>query len=263
MYRIVSYALFHANLMHYLFNIMAQISLSSLLETHRFKSSIKLFACTFISIVFASISQLVIAWLMDTISLYVFGYNVRSGNFVKGSNKSASSMFNMLNDIPIINECSIGFSGVIFTYLTILSIDGFQSTQSLFGLVTVPSKYYPWILLFVTELLISNASFVGHLCGIVMGYFYVFVFERNVLISHYYEKLLCQTENMIIPNVVINLECYWPNSQQKTNLAPSNNSGSFLAHMMETGQVSSSYARSGNGDYWEQLSSSGRTLGCH
>ncbi|KAG2383625.1 hypothetical protein C9374_004296 [Naegleria lovaniensis] len=257
-FRIVLYALFHANLMHYLFNIMAQLSLSSLLETHRFKSSIKLVACTCISIVLASVLQLVITFMMDAISLHIFGFNLTSGKFVNGRGANTSSM---LSDFSMIHECSIGFSGVIFTYLTILSMDGFQSTQSLFGLVNVPSKLYPWILLLVTELLISNASFVGHLFGIIIGYVYVFVFERNTFISQHYENFLGRIEDIIIPSVVINLDCYWSNSQHKQNAPPLNSNGSIFAHMMETGQMSSSARHSNGDDYWERFTSTGRSLG--
>jgi hypothetical protein len=43
------------------------------------------------------------------------------------------------------------------------------TTRSLYGIIEVPSKYYPWILLVVLQFIIPNVSFMGHLSGIVIG----------------------------------------------------------------------------------------------
>ena len=42
--------------------------------------------------------------------------------------------------------------------------------RSLFGFITVPAALYPIVLLLVLQLIFPNASFFGHLSGILCGY---------------------------------------------------------------------------------------------
>ncbi|KAF9598014.1 hypothetical protein IFM89_023586 [Coptis chinensis] len=53
------------------------------------------------------------------------------------------------------------------------SLSGAQS-RSVFGLFNVPAKWYVWILLIVFQLLMTNVSLLGHLCGILSGYAYTY-----------------------------------------------------------------------------------------
>ncbi|XP_024982762.1 rhomboid-like protein 15 isoform X3 [Cynara cardunculus var. scolymus] len=72
------------------------------------------------------------------------------------------------------DECAIGFSGVLFSMIVIeTSLNGVQS-RSVFGLFNVPAKLYPWILLVVFQLLMTNISLLGHLCGILSGFAYTY-----------------------------------------------------------------------------------------
>ena len=68
---------------------------------------------------------------------------------------------------------SVGYSGVLFTYVVIQTKLTRRETQSFFGCFEVPSWIYPWILLIALSLLMSNVSFVGHMCGIVLGIAYL------------------------------------------------------------------------------------------
>ncbi|KAK9668590.1 hypothetical protein RND81_13G070400 [Saponaria officinalis] len=68
--------------------------------------------------------------------------------------------------------CSMGFSGILFSMIVMeTSLSGVES-RSVFGLFNVPTKWYPWILLVVFQLLMTNVSFLGHLCGILSGFVY-------------------------------------------------------------------------------------------
>ncbi|KAL7221980.1 hypothetical protein ACSBR1_023832 [Camellia fascicularis] len=53
------------------------------------------------------------------------------------------------------------------------SLSGVQY-RSVFGLFNVPAKWYAWILLVVFQLLMTNVSLLGHLCGILSGFAYTY-----------------------------------------------------------------------------------------
>ncbi|RVW38477.1 Rhomboid-like protein 15 [Vitis vinifera] len=116
----------------------------------------------------------------------------------------------------LMNECAIGFSGILFSMIVIeTSLSGAQtrrifaetvisanvvnslvsadawelricnlSVEScaparldvhiVFGLFNVPAKWYAWILLVVFQLLMTNVSLLGHLCGILSGFAYTY-----------------------------------------------------------------------------------------
>ncbi|XP_028549258.1 rhomboid-like protein 15 isoform X2 [Dendrobium catenatum] len=80
---------------------------------------------------------------------------------------------NPLHSYPfLMHECAIGFSGIIFSMIVIeTSLSGIQ-TRSVFGLFNVPAKWYAWILLVLFQLLATNVSLLGHLCGILSGFAY-------------------------------------------------------------------------------------------
>lgn len=63
---------------------------------------------------------------------------------------------------------SVGYSAVIFAWMTVLSARS-TGMSSVFGLVEVPSVMMPVVSLFITQLIVRNASFVGHAAGIVAG----------------------------------------------------------------------------------------------
>jgi hypothetical protein len=72
----------------------------------------------------------------------------------------------------LMDECAIGFSGILFSMIVIeTSLSGVQY-RSVFGLFNVPAKWYAWILLVVFQLLMTNVSLLGHLCGILSGFAY-------------------------------------------------------------------------------------------
>lgn len=44
-----------------------------------------------------------------------------------------------------------------------------NASHSIFGIITLSSKVYPWAMLFVIQFLLPNISFLGHLSGILTG----------------------------------------------------------------------------------------------
>ncbi|KAL6078753.1 SET domain-containing protein [Balamuthia mandrillaris] len=70
--------------------------------------------------------------------------------------------------------CSAGLSAVLFALLVLRQNSSLASNSTkLFGMIEVPSKLYPWILLVVMQLLFPRASLLGHLSGIIVGYMYI------------------------------------------------------------------------------------------
>ncbi|CAG9532891.1 unnamed protein product [Cercopithifilaria johnstoni] len=70
------------------------------------------------------------------------------------------------------NQCAVGFSGVLFA-LKVLHTTYFPySDHNLFGWLPVPSQYACWAELFLLQMLTPNASFIGHLSGIIVGLAY-------------------------------------------------------------------------------------------
>ena len=101
----------------------------------------------------------------------------------------------------LVYTCSLGFSGVLFFLISIDCFDPKVSStegQQVFGLMPVPKKYYPWIMLALMQLMIKNVSFIGHLAGLLLGLMYARDNQRILhLRSHWIEFLertsICQT----------------------------------------------------------------------
>ncbi|KAI9122124.1 hypothetical protein K1719_006813 [Acacia pycnantha] len=69
------------------------------------------------------------------------------------------------------------------------SLSGAQS-RSVFGLFNVPAKWYAFILLVVFQLLMSNLSLLGHLCGILSGFAYTYgLFNFLLLGTSFYSAI--------------------------------------------------------------------------
>ncbi|KAK6944171.1 Ubiquitin-associated domain, partial [Dillenia turbinata] len=132
-YRVYTSVLFHGSLLHVLFNMMALVPLGSELE--RIMGSVRLLYTIILLATSNAIFHLLIALLI------------------------AHNPFHP-NDY-LLNECGIGFSGILFSMIVIET-----------NLSGVQHRRYVWILLVVFQLLMTNVSFLGHLCGILSGYAY-------------------------------------------------------------------------------------------
>ncbi|CAL0310033.1 unnamed protein product [Lupinus luteus] len=145
-YRIYTSILFHGSLLHVFFNMMALVPMGSELE--RIMGSVRLLYVTVLLATSNAILHVLIALLVA---------------------------YNPIQPYEnLMNECAIGFSGVLFSMIVIeTSLSGAQS-RSVFGLFNVPAKWYPFLLLVVFQLLMQNVSLLGHLCGILSGFAYTY-----------------------------------------------------------------------------------------
>uniref|UniRef100_A0A7N0V3H9 Peptidase S54 rhomboid domain-containing protein n=1 Tax=Kalanchoe fedtschenkoi TaxID=63787 RepID=A0A7N0V3H9_KALFE len=145
-YRIYTSVIFHGSMLHVMFNMMALVPLGSELE--RIMGSVRLLYIIVLLATTNAILHLLIAAVVAYNPFYGYVY--------------------------LMNECAIGFSGILFSMIVIeTSLSGAQY-RSVFGLFNVPAKWYAWILLIVFQLLMSNVSLLGHLCGILSGFAYIY-----------------------------------------------------------------------------------------
>lgn len=143
-YRFYTAVIFHGSMLHVMFNMMALVPMGSELE--RIMGSVRLFYLTILLATTNGVLHLLIASLAGYNPFYQYDH--------------------------LMNECAIGFSGILFSMIVIeTSLSGVTS-RSMFGLFNVPAKLYPWILLIAFQLLMTNVSLLGHLCGILSGFAY-------------------------------------------------------------------------------------------
>ena len=73
-----------------------------------------------------------------------------------------------------LRTCAAGFSAVIFA-LKVVTTALSAGSEYVMGLpISVPTRYACWVELVVIQLLVPNASFTGHLAGILVGLLYVY-----------------------------------------------------------------------------------------
>lgn len=65
---------------------------------------------------------------------------------------------------------AVGFSGVLFAMAVDEASLSAAPTRSVFGLFSVPTAIYPWVLMLLLQFLLPNVSLVGHLAGILVGF---------------------------------------------------------------------------------------------
>jgi len=77
----------------------------------------------------------------------------------------------VFNDLHYYKTCAIGFSGVIFALKVLTTHYSERGYQRYFG-ITISDKYAVWAELLAIQLMVPNASFTGHLAGILVGILY-------------------------------------------------------------------------------------------
>ncbi|KAG8329786.1 Rhomboid- protein 4 [Homalodisca vitripennis] len=87
-----------------------------------------------------------------------------------------------LEDYSMMRSCAIGFSGVLFALKVITTAETAPGTAYIMGL-PMPSKYAAWAELLIIHLMVPNASFMGHLAGILAGCLYTSTFIGKVIDS--------------------------------------------------------------------------------
>ena len=132
-------ALFHGSLLHIGMNMMSTAAIGGALEK---KIGTLLLGATILwGIFLTSAIYVAISWLLWA----VFGYQ------------------------KMMLQHSVGFSGVIFQLSVMESNLSPDRVRSVFGMVDVSSRLYPWALLVALQFIMPHISFLGHLSGILVG----------------------------------------------------------------------------------------------
>ena len=139
-YRIFTYPFFHANFFHILFNLVAWVIMVKEFER--------------------DVGTLGVIYT-------IFVLFVPIGSILHGT---AAYLLDMLARTTARNECCIGLSGILFAVLVVNIESSGASSVSFFGLFSLPSRWYPWLLALILQLLSPRLSFFGHISGIVVGY---------------------------------------------------------------------------------------------
>ncbi|KAK8827488.1 hypothetical protein WA538_003448, partial [Blastocystis sp. DL] len=140
-YRIITSAFTHLGLLHITFNLLSFFSINSSLE--RRHGSIFMFYTILLFVILNGI-------------LYVAIYKLIAWLFIPSANYVMAA----------------GFSGVIFSLLTWQSYESELETIPIFGIVNVPRKWYAVVYLILMSVLVPGVSFIGHLCGVITGFFF-------------------------------------------------------------------------------------------
>ena len=64
---------------------------------------------------------------------------------------------------------AVGYSCVVFGWMTVLSVKQPTHSFSLLGYINLPINLAPFGSLIFCSIIVPQASFIGHLAGIVMG----------------------------------------------------------------------------------------------
>lgn len=65
---------------------------------------------------------------------------------------------------------AVGYSCVVFGWMTILAVKQPSTKLNLFGVLSLPISFAPFESLIFTSIIVPQASFIGHLSGIIVGY---------------------------------------------------------------------------------------------
>ncbi|KAJ9458550.1 Rhomboid-like protein 15 [Diplonema papillatum] len=145
LWRLITSPFVHVGLLHLLMNMLALVSLLPPLERMH-GSTGALTVC----LVYAIMAQL-IAITPATVFHVAFGVD---------------SVFEW-------RTCAAGLSGMLFGLLTLETTTddtGLFHRERQFFCLTIPSRWYPWVLLVVIQAVAPGASFMGHMGGILSAY---------------------------------------------------------------------------------------------
>ncbi|EDO30242.1 predicted protein [Nematostella vectensis] len=80
---------------------------------------------------------------------------------------------NVTGDSSYLYSCAAGFSGVIFALKVLTTYELPSGVSMVMGMFPIPVRYACWAELILIQLMVPNASFTGHLAGIIVGLLYV------------------------------------------------------------------------------------------
>lgn len=140
LWRAWSSVLFHGSILHLVFNMLAYASMGPRLERH-----VGTVGFLYLQLLFAATNAAV-----GAAAAYAAG----------------------LAYPPLLQECAIGYSGVLFALILIEGRLAGAASRSIFGFFSIPTVWYPWALMLLLYFMVPGSSLLGHLSGIVSGLAY-------------------------------------------------------------------------------------------
>jgi len=157
-HRLVLSAFFHADTWHFYHNMASLLWKGTRLENQM--GSHRFFIFTILSVILSNLMYVLLG-------MYVF-----PGSF---------------------NSCAVGFSAVLFAYKVVLTANDNGESRML-GM-PLPTKYLAWAELFYISYIFPQASFLGHLCGCLVGVLYVNGFLDPIVNLHIFNGVLDAMQN--------------------------------------------------------------------
>ena len=142
-YRILSAAFVHGGILHIFMNMSSLLQLGMDMEVQF--GSLQFLFLSLWSVVLVGIIYLGLSYVLS---------------FPMGPKQLTSS--------------AVGYSGVLFCYAVVEANHTTESSRSLFGIVSVPAKLMPFVLLVLLQVVLPGISMMGHLAGVIVGLLAVF-----------------------------------------------------------------------------------------
>lgn len=144
-YRVLTSPFIHGGLLHIAFNMLAFVPIGCSLER--------------------TLGTLALAHLIGLLIL------LGAGIYIGFATAAAAAALRYT--VQLAYQCAIGFSGVIFGLIVVDNNISGATQRSIFGFFYVPAPLYPWVLMLLWQVIMPGVSFLGHLCGVLVGQLYV------------------------------------------------------------------------------------------
>jgi rhomboid domain-containing protein 1 len=151
-YRIITATFSHADMKHIFFNMMTMMIFSPVVEKHHGFSDYLII--NILLIIGQHLIALLIMFIMTCVPESLYG--------------GPKYYF----------SCALGYSGVLYGYLMLWAFTGDKKTN-VFGMFKIRKFLIPWIWLFITQIIIPEASFIGHLSGILFAVIIILFFTAD------------------------------------------------------------------------------------
>jgi len=110
-----------------------------------------------------------------------------------------------------VDSSAAGYSGVLFGWMALQSLRAPTAMVKFMGIITMPSLLAPWVSLVLTQMLVPQASFLGHLAGIIAGYA-VAVHALDWLTGYWFWTGLLYVSAILLLSLKANANTPWLNN---------------------------------------------------
>ena len=172
LWRALTAPFLHVGLLHLVFNMLAYVPMARQVEAAI--GSVRFVYLTLVAIVAIAVVHVTVAWAAHAIAVLAQGATAIPKDQLADLAAEAASRgsFYVLRMLGGVHACAVGLSALIFAHVAYepaFEGSAARSERSVFGLFSVPTRYYPWVLLVLFQLMIPNASMIGHLAGLLVG----------------------------------------------------------------------------------------------